>query len=311
MSRDVLAADGVARVRAMGVEVAVGGAPPDVLEEIAALLRSWEATFTRFGPLSELSRVNRSPGRYVLVSPRFAEVLGLALEAARATGGLVDPTLLPDLERAGYAQSRAGAEPASLHSALAAAPARAPAAPSARAAWRAVHVDGRVVHRPPGLRLDLGGTAKGLAADRAAALLAGQATFAIDAGGDIVVGGASGTPRRVTVAHPLERASAFDFELTRGAVATSGLGTRLWRTPTGYRHHLLDPSTGHSAWTGVTQATAVASSGLEAEVLAKMALLSGPDAGVALLERGGGVLVLDGGEVIVAGALRELAAVAA
>ena len=166
-------------------------------------------------------------------------------------------------------------------------------------------VHGRTVSRPPGLRLDLGGTAKGLAADRAAALLAGQTTFAIDAGGDIVVGGSAGAPRHVSVAHPLEPATAFSFDVTGGAVATSGLGTRIWRTTDGFAHHLIDPSTGRPAWTGVIQATAVGMTGLEAEVLAKMALLSGPETGTALLEPAGGVLVLDDGDVVVVGPLRE------
>ena len=159
------------------------------------------------------------------------------------------------------------------------------------------------MHRPAGVRLDLGGTAKGLAADRAAAHLARQTTFAIDAGGDIVLGGASGLARRVSVANPLEPGTAaLDFELISGAVATSGLATRVWRTPTGYAHHLIDPSTCRPAWTGVIQATAVAGTGLEAEALAKTALLSGPEAGLDLLRPAGGVLVLDDGEVLVAGA---------
>jgi thiamine biosynthesis lipoprotein len=178
-----------------------------------------------------------------------------------------------------------------------------------------VHSD--VVRRPPGLRLDVGGTAKGLAADRAAASLAGQTSFAVDAGGDIAIGAnpqppsRGQTPRRVGVAHPLESGLALEFELARGAVATSGLGTRLWRTPDGFAHHLLDPATGMPAWTGVVQATAIADSTLEAELLAKLALLSGPESGAAVLEPGGGVLVLDDGEVIVSGAVqapREVAA---
>jgi len=62
--------------------------------------------------------------------------------------------------------------------------------------------------------------------------------------------------------------------------------------------HLLDPATGEPAWTGVVSATALAPTGAEAEALAKAALLAGPDAGRALLERRGGVLVLDDGAVV-------------
>ena len=67
------------------------------------------------------------------------------------------------------------------------------------------------------------------------------------------------------------------LRLATGAVATSGLNVRLWRRADGTpAHHLLDPATGDPAWTGVVGATALAPTALEAETLAKAALLSGP-----------------------------------
>jgi thiamine biosynthesis lipoprotein len=85
------------------------------------------------------------------------------------------------------------------------------------------------------------------------------------------------------------------FELERGGVATSGIGRRSWLDEHGSpAHHLLDPSTGRAAFTGVVQATALAPSALEAEVRAKAALLSGPAAAAEWL-REGGVIVLDDG----------------
>jgi thiamine biosynthesis lipoprotein len=287
---------------------APGGPPADLAAASAqAVLRHHHEALTRFEPDSPLSVLNADPREACPVPQLVADAVAAALWAAERSAGLVDPTLLPALERAGYSRSRAGVQPASLHEALAAAPPRRPAAPSPVAAWRRVTVEGDVVRRPPGLRLDLGGTAKGLAADRAAACLAGQSSFAVDAGGDIALGASprppsrGQTPRRVGVAHPLGPGHAVEFDLVRGAVATSGIGTRLWRTRDGFAHHLLDPATGRPAWTGVVQATAVAESTLEAELLAKLALLSGPEAGAALLAPGGGVLVLDDGEVVVAG----------
>lgn len=295
-------------VRLLAGPPARGISPPAQLASAAAeaLLRRHHRALTRFDAHSELSLVNADPTPARRVSELTAAAIAAALWAAERSGGLVDPTLLGPLEHAGYAHSRAGAEPAPLRDALRSAPARRPAAPAPDEPWRAIATTGDTVSRPAGMRLDLGGTAKGLAADRAAALLARQTTFAVDAGGDIVLGGASGVARQVSVAHPLEPdTAALDFELVRGAVATSGLATRVWRTPSGYAHHLIDPSTGLPAWTGVIQATAVASTGLEAETLAKSALLSGPEAGFAMLHPAGGVLVLDDGEVLVAGALRR------
>jgi thiamine biosynthesis lipoprotein len=78
-----------------------------------------------------------------------------------------------------------------------------------------------------------------------------------------------------------------------GAVATSSIVARAWVTAAGPAHHLLDPRSGRPVWTGLLTATAFASTTLEAETLAKMALLSG-DGDVLT---GGGVLVHADGAV--------------
>ena len=301
-----------------GVRILAGGEPaegaprPELASAAAeAVLRACHLELTRFDADSELSRLNADPEPSRLTSRLMAGAVSAAIHAAGRSGGLVDPTLIGAIEAAGYAESRGNARPASLRDALRVAPPRRPAAPSHGGLWRTLSVSGRDVRRPPGVRLDLGGSAKGFAADRAAAALAGQGTFAVDAGGDLVLGGVSATPRRVTVAHPLDDGAALEFDLVAGAVATSGIGTRIWETPSGFAHHLLDPATGHPAWTGVIQATAIGSTGVEAETLAKTALLLGPDRGLRVLEPGGGALVLDDGRVMVAGPLRARAVEAA
>ena len=289
------------------------GAPPAELAIAAAeaVLQACHLELTRFDPDSELSRLNADPEPSRRTSRLMAGAVSAAIRAAERSGGLVDPTLIGALEAAGYAESRRNVTPAPLRDALRAAPRRRPAAPSHGALWRTLSVTGSEVRRPPGVRLDLGGSAKGFAADRAAVPLGGQGSFAVDAGGDIVLGGTGTTTRRVTVAHPLEERPAIEFDLAAGAVATSGLGTRIWRTGSGFGHHLLDPATRRPAWTGVIQATAVASTGVEAEMLAKTALLLGPERGLRVLEPAGGALVLDDGRVMVAGPLRARAVEAA
>jgi thiamine biosynthesis lipoprotein len=247
----------------------------------------------------------------VRVSTQLAAALEAALETARLTDGLVDPTLLQELERAGYATSRVGVEPANLREALAAAPPRTAARPRREAPWRRVEIVGGYVRRPAGMRFDLGGSAKGLAADSAAALLADHDSFAVDVGGDIAFGGQADLPRIVVVQHPFDHRRDLRFPLVRGAIATSGLASRVWETPGGgFAHHLMNPSTGEPAWTGVIQATALAPTAVAAEALAKAALLAGPEAGRLLLAAHGGALVLDDGRVSVAG-LRSAAGRAA
>jgi thiamine biosynthesis lipoprotein len=286
------------RLELFGTEVRILIGPPSGSGAalVEALLRRQHATLTRFDRGSELSRLNADPRELVPISAILAGALRAALQAAALTGGLVDPTLLGELERAGYATSRVGMRPADLRVALRAAPRRRPAEPRAEASWRSVEVGDRWVRRPPGVRLDLGGTAKGYAADSAAAMLAGHASFAIDVGGDIAVGGTTGAPRIAAVEDPLGRRD-LRFRITSGAVATSGISRRLWPTHGGFGHHLIDPASGRPAWTGVVQATALAPSTARAEALAKAALLAGPEAGLRLLEAGGGALVLDDGSV--------------
>jgi thiamine biosynthesis lipoprotein len=281
----------------------VSPATEDAHRRVAMLerhLRDMHRRLTRFHPDSELSRLNADPRTVVPVSYQLEQAVAAALRAARLSGGLVDPTLLPELVAAGYDSSFTDRAPASLPQALAGAPRRRPARPACPARWQQVSVSAGAVTRPPGLRLDLGGTAKGVAADLCAGLLAGQGAFAVDMGGDVHIGGTAGIERLVEVEHPLTGDAAHRFAVSAGAVATSGIGRRVWERRGGFGHHLIDPATGTPAWTGVIQATALAPTALVAEILAKQALLSGSARGLDILARHGGVLVLDGGEVRVA-----------
>ena len=179
-----------------------------------------------------------------------------------------------------------------LAQALRAAPPRTPARPHDDAQWRRITLTDGAVRRPPGIRFDTGGTGKGLAADLLAAELTGR--WAIDCGGDLRVGG----EHSVEVRHPLTHETFHTLHLQDSAVATSGLDTRLWRASDGTpQHHLIDPSTGEPAWTGLISVTALAPTALEAEALAKAALLSGPKAAHRWLKSHGGLLITDDGDV--------------
>jgi thiamine biosynthesis lipoprotein len=292
------------RVRVLLVSGSSSAARLDALR-VQALLQTVHRTLTRFAADSELSRLNARTGEEVAVSPMLLRAVQAALWAAQLSDGLVDPTVLRDLERAGYATSRARRMPAALADAIAAAPARRPAAPRSTQEWATIEVDTqrRTIRVPAGVRLDLGGSAKGLAVDLAAGLLSNNASFAIDAGGDIRIGAASPCERLVHISHPLEEEVVHSFAVFQGAVATSGLRTRVWRNGGGFAHHLIDPARGTPAWTGVIQATALAPTTLEAETLAKTALLRGLHAGRQVLAPHGGALILDDGELICVGGL--------
>jgi thiamine biosynthesis lipoprotein len=126
----------------------------------------------------------------------------------------------------------------------------------------------------------------------------------VDCGGDLRVGGegAARAPYEVEVAGPFGGGPVHRLWLGPGAIATSGIDSRLWRRPDGtFAHHLIDPMSGAPAWTGLVTVTALAPTALEAETLSKAALLSGPRTGGALLAQHGGVLVHDDGAVELAG----------
>ncbi|HEX5928280.1 MAG TPA: FAD:protein FMN transferase [Solirubrobacterales bacterium] len=280
------------------------GLPPAeaAAERARSFVAEFERALSRFDPASELSALNRDHRDRVPASPLLRQAVGAGLWAAERSGGLVDPTLVDEIERAGYASSRVGVRPAPLRSALAAAPERRPAEPDPAARWRRFSVDGQggEIVRPPGLRFDSGGIGKGLAADLVASALQGYSRFVVDCGGDIRVGGrdAPRQPRTIAVEHPLSGDRPFVVSLRSGGIATSGLDVRIWRREDGsFAHHLLDPASGRPAWTGLVGVTALGVSALEAETLSKAALLAGPARGRELLAAGGGLLVHDSGRV--------------
>jgi thiamine biosynthesis lipoprotein len=215
-----------------------------------------------------------------------------------------------EIEAAGYTDSQDGSTPVSLQLALASAPPRRPARPRAQARWREVEVDHDrgVIRRPAGVRIDTGGTGKGLAADAVAHRLRAYSRFVVDCGGDIAVGGVGAQldPVAVEVEHPLTGECVHTLHLAGGGVATSGLNVRIWRRAGGgFAHHLLDPAGGEPVWSGLIGATALAPTALEAETLSKLALLSGPEGARSALAAHGGLVVHDDGEVELIGPLGD------
>ena len=286
----------------IGAPLRPGLAPPlDAADRERAFVLDFAQRLSRFRPDSELSALNRDPRPTVPASQLLRAAVRAGLWAAERTGGLVEPTLVGELERVGYITSRDGTTPASLTEALAHAPARRPARPNANSLWGAVEVDDEAgaITRPPGVQLDTGGTGKGLCADAVAHRLGGYTRYLVDCGGDIAVGGVGAQlePYEIEVEHPLTGRSLGTITVTGGGVATSGLNVRIWRDAGGaFAHHLLDPSTGEPAWTGLISVTALAPSALEAETLSKLALLSGVDGAREVLSQYGGVIVDDAGE---------------
>lgn len=301
---------------AMGCEVRLIVGPPRrgerspvaAAESAQQFIAEFDRTLSRFRPDSELCALNADPRPVVPASDLMRRAVKAGLWAAQQTNGLVDPTMVRELESAGYARSRAGVAPAKLADALVLAPARCPAAPSRERRWREIKVDdvNKVIRRPPGVAFDTGGSGKGLAADMVVESLRGYSRVVVDCGGDVRIGGfaARALPFEVQIEHPVTGMRAHSLHMGTGGIATSGLNVRIWRRDDGtYGHHLLDPATGEPAWTGIVGTTALGDTTLEAETTSKAALLSGPDGARKLLARRGGLIVHEDGQVELVGPL--------
>jgi FAD:protein FMN transferase len=275
---------------------ATGTAAADAVAAARRSLLRWHEQFSRFIAASELSRLNADPRAEVPVTALMGRLVEAVVDAGARTGGLVDGTLLHDIEAAGYLRDLR--RPLPLKLALGLAPRRHPAGPSPERRWQQVAYDRTtgIVRRPPGVALDSGGIVKGLLADVLAGALDGHAAFAVDCAGDLRLGGAAGRQRPVQVRSPFGPRILHTFDLADAGVATSGIGRRSWLDARGRpAHHLLDPATGRAAFTGLVQVTALAPTALEAEVRAKAAILAGPDHARDWLPAGGVLVGEDGG----------------
>jgi FAD:protein FMN transferase len=211
-----------------------------LLEGVHARVETVEAALSRFRPGSELNVLNADPRTAVPACPLLQRTVATANWAAARSGGLVDATLLGALERHGYEASWDAVRRADIDAALAAAPPRRPAGPARRHGDGGLRLDseGRVV-RAPGVRLDPGGIAKGMAADIAAAALPSGVRYAISCGGDVAVGG--GEPWGLAVRSARGDAEVHRLRVRAGGVATSGIAARIWRR--------ADAATPTTCWT--------------------------------------------------------------
>jgi thiamine biosynthesis lipoprotein len=276
---------GARTIQALGTFATVLVTDPDALviahDLLAAELDAIDVACSRFRSDSELSRVNHAQGHPVPVSALFADALAVALAAADLTDGDVDPTCGHSLVRLGYDRDFAEAREDT-------GPLRQPPLPAG--GWRGIelNVDRRVVTVPAGVMLDLGATAKALAADRATASIrdATGCGVLVNLGGDIAVAGeppADGW--RVGIADDVD----FDTRMADiqsrqvimirdGGLATSSPASRAWRRDGADLHHIIVPATGQparSCWRAVSVAAA---SCVGANIASTAAILRGEQA---------------------------------
>ena len=295
----------VAERDALGTNVRVAVWPAHhlaaVLGAVDAELDRLDRTASRFRDDSEISRVHQADGGSHPVSPGLAQAVGVALAAARWTGGLVDPTVGAAIIGLGYDRDFAAVRAESGGAGWERAPEREPVP-----GWESVSLEGTRLTVPAGVRLDLGATAKGLGSDRAAAAAwraAGGGGVLVSLGGDIAVAGEppgggwpimvadssvppAGTETGAGAGPGAGGAACQLVRLAAGAVATSSVTSRRWRQQGRVVHHIVDPRTGRPARGPWRTVSVAAASCAQANAAATAAIVAGGSAGAWLSARG-------------------------
>ena len=255
-------------------EDAAGGAMDGARAQIGlvdSLMSSYVAT-------SEVSRLNAQAGETgLVVSTSLVDVIERSRHFARISGGAFDPTVGALTALWGFPDAVAPPPAAAIDSAL------------ALVGGDDLVVDaGRVWLERHGMRLDLGGAAKGHAVDRAAEALidAGIEAGLVDAGGDIRFWGRKpdGEPWRFGVRHPrVPDCTVLTADVGLSSLATSGDYEQTFEYEGVRYHHILDPATGRPAL-GTVSATAWAATALDADLLSTALFVLGPEEGMRLVE---------------------------
>jgi thiamine biosynthesis lipoprotein len=276
---------------------------------LSGQLAAIDVACSRFRDDSELSALNRAGGCPIRASELFARAIEVAIRAAVITDGLVDPTCGRSLIRLGY--DRDYAKLADDTSALTEPPAPA-------AGWRCIEFDPfeRTVRIPAGVMLDLGATAKALAADLAAEAIWRQLGCGalVNLGGDIAAAGQApaggwqvGVDDGVTTANASPARGShgrkYGIAIEGGGLATSGTAFRNWRRGDEILHHIVVPSTGRPANTYWAAVSVAAGNCLDANIASTASILMGRSAAAwltgqslpARLVRPDGVVVTTGG----------------
>jgi thiamine biosynthesis lipoprotein len=243
---------------------------------LVAELDAIDLACSRFRPDSELMRANAAAGRLTPVSALFADAVGTALRAAEQTGGAVDPTVAPALVALGYDRDFAAVEGDGEQDVRG-----VPAA-----GWRTVTLDARrrLLRLAPDCRLDLGATAKALAADRAAAAIAAATASPtlVSLGGDVATAGP--TPAGGWLVHVADDhragpvAGGQSVTVSGGGLATSSTTVRRWRRGGRTVHHIVDPATGEPAAAAWRTVSVAAASCVDANAASTAAIVRGASA---------------------------------
>ncbi len=243
-----------------------------------------EQRFSRFLPASEVSILNRFAGEWHHVSDELMDMLQLSMKYHMETHGLFDPSILPELKRAGYDRSMdeirvTGAGDGSHATTQ-----------SLQRSFTEVEIDhaNQLIRLPHDMEIDLSGIAKGWIVSKAAQLLHAYVDVcAVSAGGDIQFIGepSDGFGWDVYLENPRDETQMLaQLHLRSGGVATSSVMKRSWTQGDKIQHHLIDPRTGEPAQTDWLSVTVISTDVIHSDIYAKVILIGGERESANLLQ---------------------------
>lgn len=273
---------------------AYGRGASSALADCEAEIRRLEALLSVTQSGSDIARVNRANGAAVTVDPETAALLSEARRLAALTDGAFDPTVYPLMQLWGFGRSPAVPEPADIRALL----------PLVDAAQ--LSIAGNEIALPAGAGIDLGGIAKGYVSDRVAALLQshGIKSAMLSLGGNVHALGSkpNGEAWRIGLRDPMDADAVAGVIAARDcAVITSGSYQRYFEQDGVRYHHILNPTTGYPADSGLCSVTVISTSGVEADALSTALFVMGAEDAIAFWRQHGGfafVLITADGEIL-------------
>ena len=265
------------------------------LNESEALIKRLEALLSVTDEKSEIYRANHSSGQTVSVSQETAELISFALEMSKKTGGALDPTIYPVLTAWGFTtDSKQVPSPEQIAELL------------QNIGYSRIRLEGTSLTIPEGMELDLGAVGKGYTADLVTEVLKahGVASAIISLGGNIQAIGSrpDGSDWRIGVRAPWEEGNLGVLEISDAAVVTSGGYENYFEDADGNLYwHILDPSTGSPANSGLQAVTIIGKEGRLCDALSTALFVMGAEQAEAYWRENGGfdmLLITEENEII-------------
>lgn len=272
------------------------------LQEAEECIQQVEGLWSVTDEDSEIYQANHSGGQPVTVSEETAEIISFALEMAQRTGGALDPTIYPVLTAWGFTtDSKQVPSQQQIAQLL------------EQVGYDRIRLNGTELTVPDGMELDLGAVGKGYTADLVTEILRrhGVTSALISLGGNIQAIGSrpDGSDWRLGIRAPWESGNLGVLTVSDAAVVTSGGYENYFDDEQGNIYwHILDPSTGYPADSGLQSVTIVGREGKMCDALSTALFVMGAQSAEQYWRENGGfemLLVTDSGEILITEGIAE------